>query len=100
MNSIGEILRTMGMPFEPLLNDTRKAAQFVFDTVTDTLLGKADTLRNGTELDAVNLPRDLWAHLDAQTEWWYYTGHATTASGREFGFELVFFKRRTDLDSF
>src|SRR5688572_12156026 len=90
----------MGMSFDPLLSDTRKAAQVFFDTVTDTLLGKADTLRNGTEHDAVSLPRDLWAHAEAQTEWWYYTGHGSTASGKEFGFELVFFKRRTDLDSF
>ncbi len=90
----------MGMSFDPLLSDTRKAAQVFFDTVTDTVRGKAGSLRNGTEHDAVSLPRDLWAHADAQTEWWYYTGHATTASGKEFGFELVFFKRRTDLDSF
>lgn len=88
------------MSLDTLLNDTRKAAQVFFDTVTETLLGKADTLRNGTEHDAVSLPRDLAAHADAQTEWWYYTGHATTTGGREFGFELVFFRRRTDLDSF
>jgi predicted secreted hydrolase len=46
-----------------------------------------------------SLPEDLFAHADVQTEWWYYTGHCETASGRRFGFELVFFKRRTDLDS-
>ena len=90
----------MGMSFETLFSDTRKIAQVIFDTVTDTLVGKADTLRNGSEYDPVSLPRDLAAHSEAQTEWWYYTGHAATSSGREFGFELVFFKRRTDLDSF
>ena len=40
----------------------------------------------------------LYAHANVQTEWWYYTGHCETASGRRFGFELVFFKRRTGLD--
>lgn len=46
----------------------------------------------------VTLPDDLFAQVGAQTEWWYYTGHCKTATGREFGFELVFFKRRTDRD--
>lgn len=46
----------------------------------------------------INLPSDLFARADAQTEWWYYTGHCKTETSREFGFELVFFKRRTDSD--
>ena len=46
----------------------------------------------------VTLPDDLFAQAGAQTEWWYYTGHCKTQRGREFGFELVFFKRRTDRD--
>lgn len=46
----------------------------------------------------IDLPSDLFARAEAQTEWWYYTGHCRTTSGREFGFELVFFKRRTDGD--
>lgn len=71
-----------------------------FERVTDTFLGRAETLRDGTEFDPVSLPRDLAAHSGVQTEWWYYTGHFTTDSGREYGFELVFFKRRTDLDKF
>lgn len=40
----------------------------------------------------------FFAKNDVQTEWWYYTGHCRTDAGREFGFELVFFKRRTDDD--
>ena len=40
---------------------------------------------------AVNL---LAAHPDAKTEWWYYTGHLRSAGGREFGFELTFFRAR------
>jgi predicted secreted hydrolase len=90
----------MGFSLDTLLNDTREAARSVIDTVTETLHGKAATLRDGTENAPVSLPRDLAAHTGAQTEWWYYTGHASTDSGREFGFELVFFKRRTDLDNF
>ncbi|HEV2912432.1 MAG TPA: lipocalin family protein [Pyrinomonadaceae bacterium] len=72
----------------------------VLDRVADMLAGEASTLRDGTEHAGVELPRDLYAHRGAQTEWWYYTGHMQTASARRFGFELVFFKRRTDLDRF
>jgi predicted secreted hydrolase len=72
----------------------------LLDNLADTIVGKASTLRDGTEHAGVELPRDLYAHREAQTEWWYYTGHMQTASGRRFGFELVFFKRRTDLDRF
>jgi len=81
---------------EPLENIATK----VLDCIANTIAGEASTLRDGTEHAGVELPRDLYAHKNAQTEWWYYTGHMQTASGRRFGFELVFFKRRTDLDRF
>lgn len=81
---------------EPL----EKIATNVLDNLADALVGPASTLRDGTEHAGVELPRDLYAHREAQTEWWYYTGHMQTEGGRRFGFELVFFKRRTDLDRF
>ncbi|HEX8178741.1 MAG TPA: lipocalin family protein [Pyrinomonadaceae bacterium] len=77
-----------------------KIATDLFDGLADALVGPAATLRDGTEHVGVSLPRDLYAHAGAQTEWWYYTGHMQTGGGRRFGFELVFFKRRTDLDRF
>ncbi|HEX2639590.1 MAG TPA: lipocalin-like domain-containing protein, partial [Pyrinomonadaceae bacterium] len=89
-----------GPTFEGLISDARKAAHYFFETLADTFAGRAERLRDGSEHDEVELPRDLAAHADVQTEWWYYTGHGRTVSGRDFGFELVFFKRRTDLDSF
>src|ERR1051325_8397741 len=75
-------------------------AASVLDGLADMVAGEASTLRDGTEHAGVELPRDLYAHKDAQTEWWYYTGHLQTVRGKRFGFELVFFKRRTDLDRF
>jgi len=73
----------------------------LLDNLADAIVGEASALRDGTEHAGVELPRDLYAHKEAQTEWWYYTGHMQTANGgRRFGFELVFFKRRTDLDRF
>src|SRR5690349_12261584 len=83
--------------------------QYLFQAVEDlaaaALSGIAGMIGNETGDLAnpptngqVSLPDDLFAKPDVQTEWWYYTGHCRTELGREFGFELVFFKRRTDRD--
>jgi predicted secreted hydrolase len=45
-----------------------------------------------TAAQPVELPCDELGHFEAQTEWWYYTGFLTDELGREYGFELVFFK--------
>ena len=37
-------------------------------------------------------PRDHGAHDEYRTEWWYYTGHLRTDSGRRYGFEVTFFR--------
>ncbi len=37
-------------------------------------------------------PSDHGAHDAYRTEWWYYTGHLTTEAGREYGFEVTFFR--------
>ncbi len=41
-------------------------------------------------------PRDHGTHNDSRTEWWYLTGHAKDGKGREFGFQLTFFRSRVD----
>ncbi len=46
-----------------------------------------------TEPNNIEFPRDLGAHNDYQTEWWYYTGNLATAEGREFGFQFTIFRR-------
>ncbi|MEM6252749.1 MAG: lipocalin-like domain-containing protein [Cyanobacteria bacterium P01_D01_bin.156] len=46
-----------------------------------------------TEPKALSFPEDLGAHSEYQTEWWYYTGNLETKSGREFGYQLTFFRR-------
>ncbi len=47
---------------EDYLKQFEQAAADVFETITDTFVGKAETLRDGTEFDPVSLPRDLAAH--------------------------------------
>jgi len=51
-----------------------------------------DPFQQATPDQPVSLPADKGAHFDAQTEWWYYTGHLLTGDGTRYGFELVFFK--------
>lgn len=41
---------------------------------------------------AFHFPRDHAAHDAYRTEWWYFTGHLHTRSGRRFGYELTFFR--------
>ena len=37
-------------------------------------------------------PRDFYSHDDFRIEWWYYTGHLENDSGRQFGYQLTFFR--------
>ncbi|MFT3743220.1 MAG: lipocalin family protein [Pyrinomonadaceae bacterium] len=73
-------------------------ATTALDGIADLLGNGGGKLRDAPSDGTVMLPQALYAQADVQTEWWYYTGHCTTETSREFGFELVFFKRRTDLD--
>ncbi|HMJ05047.1 MAG TPA: lipocalin-like domain-containing protein, partial [Chthoniobacterales bacterium] len=38
-------------------------------------------------------PRDHHAHLSFKTEWWYFTGNLSDATGRRFGYQLTFFRQ-------
>lgn len=38
-------------------------------------------------------PRDHGTHDKFRTEWWYYTGQLTAKNGRQFGYQLTFFRR-------
>jgi predicted secreted hydrolase len=42
-------------------------------------------------------PRDHGAHLDARTEWWYATGWLGSEAAPTHGFQVTFFRSRTDL---
>jgi len=43
-------------------------------------------------------PKDFGPHPDFQTEWWYYTGNLSTKEGRDFGYQLTFFRRALNPD--
>jgi predicted secreted hydrolase len=42
-------------------------------------------------------PRDHGAHPGARTEWWYVTGSLQDDGGALFGFQITFFRSRTDV---
>jgi predicted secreted hydrolase len=37
-------------------------------------------------------PADHYSHPDFKTEWWYYTGHLETESGKKYGYQVTFFR--------
>lgn len=41
----------------------------------------------------LTFPADHGPHEAYQTEWWYYTGNLTAATGQHFGYQLTFFRR-------
>jgi predicted secreted hydrolase len=42
----------------------------------------------------ISFPRDHGAHPDFRTEWWYVTGWLKAEDGREFGFQVTFFRTK------
>lgn len=38
-------------------------------------------------------PRDHGSHPGYKTEWWYFTGNFTVKDGREFGYQITFFRQ-------
>ena len=69
---------------------------------TSFLLLFASAVLGGTDDDGWALalpgwqyefPRDHYAHPDFKTEWWYFTGNLSAEDGREYGFQLTFFRQ-------
>jgi predicted secreted hydrolase len=40
----------------------------------------------------MKFPQDHFSHPDFKTEWWYYTGHFETRSGKTYGYQVTFFR--------
>jgi predicted secreted hydrolase len=47
---------------------------------------------------ALIFPADFGAHPEFRTEWWYVTGWLKTADGKPLGFQVTFFRSRTEHD--
>lgn len=47
---------------------------------------------------ALSFPNDYGAHPEFKTEWWYVTGWLTKPDGKPLGFQVTFFRSRTEAD--
>ncbi len=52
-----------------------------------------DCFETAQKTRQIELPKDAGPHNGFRTEWWYYTGNLFTAQGREFGYQLTFFRQ-------
>jgi predicted secreted hydrolase len=52
----------------------------------------ADSWREAEAGYRYEFPRDHAAHEDYAIEWWYYTGNLRASDGRQFGYQLTFFR--------
>jgi len=55
-------------------------------------LASAFTYQRALPGRKIVFPADHYSHPDFKTEWWYYTGHLTTDSGKRYGYQVTFFR--------
>ncbi|MFQ5682238.1 MAG: lipocalin-like domain-containing protein [Candidatus Binatia bacterium] len=41
---------------------------------------------------SISFPRDHFSHPNFKTEWWYYTGHLESETGKTYGYQVTFFR--------
>lgn len=58
---------------------------------------QADEFAPVIEGQRLEFPRDLGAHPDYRTEWWYITGWLTDTAGESRGFQITFFRVGTGI---
>lgn len=75
--------------YTPILraSETRNSGSFLSQT------NESNAFKKAIGPTVFNFPEDHGAHQDYQTEWWYYTGNLASEDGREFGYQLTFFRR-------
>ena len=71
---------------------TRALLFFVLHSAFCVLRSPASDFKSAAPNYEFSFPHDHGSHPEYQTEWWYYTGHLRTESGRRFGFEVTFFR--------
>lgn len=87
--AIGLALLAVFWPRPGITNSGQAAVAWL--PAQEVMMG--DDFLQVTEPQPLEFPRDLGPHEDYQTEWWYYTGNLATETGREFGYQLTFFRR-------
>ncbi len=69
----------------------RNLTPFLFFPVL-LLLASSFTYKVALPGRKISFPRDHFSHPDFKTEWWYYTGHLDTDSGKHYGYQVTFFR--------
>jgi predicted secreted hydrolase len=59
----------------------------------------ADGFRNARPGYVFRFPADHGSHPEFRSEWWYYTGLLHASDGRQYGFQLTFFRQASPLSS-
>ncbi|ESA33183.1 putative exported protein [Leptolyngbya sp. Heron Island J] len=93
--SITLVLLVTLWPRPGITNSGKASVEWLSAQETDS----SDGFARVTEPKALEFPQELGSHNEYQTEWWYYTGNLQTESGREFGYQLTFFRRALTPDT-
>jgi predicted secreted hydrolase len=72
------LVLTLSFPGRGEGEDTRSASGFTYQLA---LPGRK-----------ITFPADHYSHPTFKTEWWYYTGHLESESGRRYGYQVTFFR--------
>ncbi len=66
---------------------------FTSASVVEAIGGTGDaSFAHATAPRAFTFPRDHGPHPEYRTEWWYYTGNLQDEQGKQFGYQLTFFR--------
>lgn len=87
--AVGVVLGVVFWPKPGITNSGKASVQWLSAQEAPA----QDDFLQATGPKTLEFPQDLGPHSGYQTEWWYYTGNLATDSGREFGYQLTFFRR-------
>ncbi|MDP7278945.1 MAG: lipocalin-like domain-containing protein [Candidatus Poribacteria bacterium] len=63
------------------------------NSAVEMLKGTADSrFKRATEPIIFQFPKDHGVHPEYKTEWWYYTGNLSADDGKQYGYQLTFFR--------
>ena len=93
----------MAPQFSPKKNiaDKGSSGRLLAALIAVMLLTSGFTYQMALPGRTLSFPADHYSHPDFKTEWWYYTGHLDTQSGKRYGYQVTFFRfglrdRQTD----
>jgi predicted secreted hydrolase len=66
---------------------------FIFGANVISLAQTRDDWARVTAPRKWSFPRDFGAHPEYRTEWWYFTGNLRDDGGKQYGYQLTFFRQ-------